>query len=47
MVVIDGAEIAKHNTRKSCWIEIEGVVWDVTGTLFAITAHGRVNLVGS
>jgi cytochrome-b5 reductase len=26
-------ELAKHNTRQSCWIAINGVVFDVTGFL--------------
>lgn len=31
MVNIDGAEIAKHNDAKSCWIVLDSKVYDVTG----------------
>ncbi|RKK77709.1 hypothetical protein BFJ69_g5998 [Fusarium oxysporum] len=31
MATISGAEVAKHNTRESCWIVLHGGVWDVTG----------------
>lgn len=27
---IDGAEIAKHNTKQSCWIVLESNAYDVT-----------------
>jgi L-lactate dehydrogenase (cytochrome) len=27
---IDGAEIAKHNTKKSCWIVLDSKAYDVT-----------------
>lgn len=30
MATIDGSELAKHNTKCSCWIVIHGTVWDVT-----------------
>ncbi|KAF4435205.1 glycolate oxidase [Fusarium austroafricanum] len=30
MAAISGEEVAKHNTRESCWIVLHGVVWDVT-----------------
>lgn len=30
MATIDGSELAKHNTKTSCWIAIHGTVWDVT-----------------
>lgn len=28
--VLDGAEIAKHNSPDSCWLVIHGKVYDVT-----------------
>lgn len=30
---MDGAEVAKHNTRSDCWIVLEGSVYDVTDFL--------------
>jgi L-lactate dehydrogenase (cytochrome) len=27
---IDGAEIAKHSTKKSCWIVLDSKAYDVT-----------------
>jgi L-lactate dehydrogenase (cytochrome) len=27
---INGAEIAKHNTKKSCWIVLDSKAYDVT-----------------
>lgn len=31
MHAVDGTEVAKHNTKESCWLAIHGVAWDVTG----------------
>ena len=28
--MLDGAEVAKHNSQKSCWIVLESNVYDVT-----------------
>lgn len=33
MTAIDGAEVAKHNSRKSCWILLDSNVYDVTSFL--------------
>lgn len=30
---MDGAEVAKHNTSKSCYIVLQGTVYDVTSYL--------------
>ncbi|KAF7503793.1 hypothetical protein GJ744_003285 [Endocarpon pusillum] len=30
---IDAAEVAKHNTKESCWVILYGSVWDVTDFL--------------
>lgn len=31
--MIDGSEIFKHNSTKSCWIVVHGQAYDVTGAL--------------
>lgn len=31
--MLDGAEVAKHNTRESCWTVIDSKVYDVTAFL--------------
>jgi L-lactate dehydrogenase (cytochrome) len=33
MVEIEGAEVTKHNNKKSCWIVLESNVYDVTSFL--------------
>ncbi|CCG84714.1 protein of unknown function [Taphrina deformans PYCC 5710] len=33
--LIDGAEIKKHNTADSCWVVVNGAVWDMTDFLAA------------
>lgn len=30
---IDGAEVAKHNSKKSCWIVLDSKAYDVTNFL--------------
>lgn len=30
MSPIDGAEVAKHSSKKSCWIVLDSKVYDVT-----------------
>ncbi|KAI1340168.1 glycolate oxidase [Xylariaceae sp. FL0016] len=30
MASINGAEVARHNTKQDCWVVIHGKVWDVT-----------------
>ena len=31
MSKVEGTEVAKHNSRQSCWIAVHGKVYDVTG----------------
>lgn len=31
--MLDGAEVAKHNTRDSCWVIVNGHAYDVTDFL--------------
>ncbi|KAF2263300.1 mitochondrial cytochrome-like protein b2 [Lojkania enalia] len=33
MALIDGAEVAKHNNKKSCWIVLQDRVYDITSFL--------------
>ncbi|KAF2682155.1 mitochondrial cytochrome-like protein b2 [Lentithecium fluviatile CBS 122367] len=33
MAAIDGAEVAKHNSKKSCWVVLHSKVYDVTSFL--------------
>jgi cytochrome b involved in lipid metabolism len=35
MTHIDGAEVAKHSNKKSCWIVLDSHVYDVTQFLHA------------
>lgn len=30
MAIVDSSELAKHNTKSSCWVAIHGEIWDVT-----------------
>jgi L-lactate dehydrogenase (cytochrome) len=43
MAVVEGAELAKHNSRQSCWIAIHGEVWDATD--FLEQHPGGANLI--
>ena len=43
MAVIEGAELAKHNSRQSCWLAIHGEVWDATD--FLEQHPGGANLI--
>lgn len=29
--MLNGKEVARHNSRESCWIVVRGKVYDVTG----------------
>jgi cytochrome b involved in lipid metabolism len=33
MAPLDGAEVARHDNKKSCWIVLDSKVYDVTGFL--------------
>lgn len=41
IIMMDASEVAKHNTKDSCWVVIHGTAWDVTGGYFQrlICAH--------
>ncbi|KAK4929317.1 hypothetical protein LTR66_016166 [Elasticomyces elasticus] len=41
--LLDAAEVAKHNTRESCWVILYGNVWDVTD--FLPNHPGGANIV--
>jgi len=41
--LLDAAEVAKHNTRESCWVVLYGNVWDVTD--FLSEHPGGANIV--
>ncbi|KAI4835229.1 L-lactate dehydrogenase, partial [Aureobasidium sp. EXF-8845] len=41
--MIDGAELANHNSRHSCWLAIHGEVWDATD--FLEQHPGGANLI--
>ncbi|KAH0274775.1 L-lactate dehydrogenase, partial [Aureobasidium melanogenum] len=43
MAVIEGAELAKHNSKHSCWLAIHGEVWDATD--FLEQHPGGANLI--
>lgn len=43
MATVDGSELAKHNTKTSCWVAIRGTVWDVTD--FVPQHPGGANLI--
>lgn len=38
--MLDGKEVARHNSRESCWIAVLGKVYDVTGEL-PLENHGQ------
>jgi L-lactate dehydrogenase (cytochrome) len=37
-ITLDGEEVARHNSRHSCWIAVRGKVYDVTGQYVIINA---------
>lgn len=41
--MIEGTELAKHNSRQSCWLAIHGEVWDATN--FLEQHPGGANLI--
>ena len=43
MAIVDSAELAKHNSRQSCWLAIHGEVWDATN--FLEEHPGGANLI--
>lgn len=43
MATIEGAELAKHNSRQSCWLVIHGEIWDATD--FLDQHPGGANLI--
>ncbi|KAH0382935.1 L-lactate dehydrogenase, partial [Aureobasidium melanogenum] len=43
MAVVEGTELAKHNSRHSCWLAIHGEVWDATD--FLEQHPGGANLI--
>ena len=43
MKTVDGRELAKHDGRASCWVAINGTVWDVTN--FLDRHPGGANLI--
>ncbi|KAJ7282975.1 L-mandelate dehydrogenase, partial [Mycena rebaudengoi] len=45
--VVDAAELAKHNSATSCWIAIDGIVYDVTDFLGAHPAGKELLLNNS
>ena len=42
--MLDGAEVAKHKTRESCWIVVDNRVYDVTTFLHRHPGGGAVLL---
>ncbi|GKT96567.1 cytochrome B2 [Colletotrichum tofieldiae] len=36
-MVVSGTEVARNNTKDSCWVVVHGQVWDVTGTVGSIS----------
>jgi len=43
MAIVEGIELAKHNSRQSCWLAIHGEVWDATN--FLDQHPGGANLI--
>ncbi|KAJ5772671.1 hypothetical protein N7520_003200 [Penicillium odoratum] len=44
MAVFDAAEVAKHNTRESCWVVLYGKVYDVTDFLSSHPGGAKIIL---